>query len=87
MFYIDTLKHYKHKKKQYAHLIGMCSINELHLFMQQNNISSCWFHATPYPHYDICEKHYLSILHNENIQIVTSRKIVTLSKERLKKHE
>ena len=52
------------------------SLNNLHLMAEQLGIKRCWFHATPYPHYDIPKRRVDEI--EERCMIVSPKDIVRI---------
>lgn len=80
MLHIDQLRSYSKKPsgKKFAHLIAS-SKQELHAFAQQCGINKCFFHATPYAHYDVSEDHYAKCVANGANQ-TTSRNLILIIK-------
>lgn len=80
MLHIDQLKSYSKKPsgKKFAHLIATTQ-NELHQFATSIGVNKCFYHASPYPHYDISEDHYSKVI-AANVLVVSTRQIISIIK-------
>ena len=54
------------------------SIKNLHIMANLLGIKHCWFHAKPYPHYDIPKRRIKEI--QEQTQIISPRDIIQIIK-------
>jgi hypothetical protein len=81
LIYIDNLKTYSKKPsgKRFAHMIA-ANKEELHNFALICSIKRHFYHANPYPHYDVSETHYGICRINGAIK-VTTRELIQKIKE------
>lgn len=78
LFYIDSPRLYPQKSKRckYAHLACFSSLEDLHDFAQnQLDLKRHWFHASPFPHYDVPERKHSLALESGAI-LVSTRTLV-----------
>ncbi len=71
--YVDPLRSYPHKRKQYAHMIAD-TVEELHEFAESIGVRRHWYHGD---HYDIREADWIIAVDRGAI-VVTSRALVAL---------
>lgn len=72
--YVDPLRSYTHKRKQYAHMIAD-SIEELHAFAESIGVGRHWFHNGD--HYDLREADWLLAI-DRGATLVTARDLIAL---------
>lgn len=67
------------------HLICVPYTKEnLHLAAESLGIKRCWYHANPYPHYDIPKKSVDEVLTNPIVHVVSAREIMWIIKREMK---
>jgi len=79
--YIDHQKIYTKKpsNKLFSHLIVRGTLNDLHAFAAKIHVGKHFFHATPYPHYDISSTHFQNAL-NASATLITTRQLILIAK-------
>lgn len=60
------------------------SLSNLHAMAEQLQLKACWFHATPYPHYDIPKRRIAEI--ESKCRIVSPKDIVRICKGEYNEH-
>lgn len=53
MIYVDPLRHYSGKRKEYCHMATDGDREELHVFAASIGLKRHWFQGGTYPHYDL----------------------------------
>lgn len=74
--YVDPLRNYQHKRKQYAHMIADTE-EELHAFAESIDVKKHWFHND---HYDLRQADWEMAVARGAI-VVTSRDLVLLKRK------
>jgi len=66
------------------HLITVpYTLEDLHDAAEFLEINRCWYHSTPYPHYDIPKRRVDEILNHDNVTVVSSKELLKIIKENL----
>lgn len=55
------------------------SVENLHAMAEDLNIKRCWYHASPYAHYDIPKKRIAEI--QSKCEIITAKELLTIIKQ------
>ena len=74
--YVDPLRSYPHKRKQYAHMMAD-TLEELHAFAASIGVAKHWFHGD---HYDLREAEWNTAI-SQGVTLVSSRALVLLKKK------
>ena len=76
MIYIDQLRQYNKKPsgKRFAHMIASTE-EELYSFAEKCGIGKHFYHASPYPHFDVSEERYYVTILNGAIYVNTKQLI------------